>query len=96
MSVSRKYDSYTGEFRRTTQAIFAQMRMEDPILKQIGIDGETPIWFVTRYTEAQQILADDKHFVLDARLVLTREELAHVFGEIDPQIDRMMNNHMLN
>ena len=96
MSVIRKYDLYSGEFRRNSHATFAQMRAQDPILKQIGIDGETPIWFVTRYVEAQQILADDKHFVLDARSVLTQEELVHVIGEIDPQIDRMMNNHMLN
>jgi len=96
MSVTRKYDLYSGEFRRNSHATFAQMRAQDPILKQIGLDGETPIWFVTRYSEAQQILTDDKHFVLDARSVLTQEELAHVFGEIDPQIDRMMNNHMLN
>jgi cytochrome P450 len=96
MSVTRKYELYSGEFRRNSHAIFAQMRMEDPVLKQIGMDEETPIWFVTRYPEAQQILADDKHFVRDPRLALTQEEMDRILGELNPQIDRMMNNHMLN
>ena len=96
MSLTRKYELYSQEFRQNSHAIFAQMRAEDPILKQVGIDGETPIWFVTRYLEAQQILTDDKRFVLDASLVFTEEDRSHIFGELDPQIDRMMNNHMLN
>jgi cytochrome P450 len=70
--------------------------MEAPLIKQIGIDGATPIWFVTRYAEAQQVLLDDKHFVRDPRLVFTQEELERFFGNLNPQVDQMMNNHMLN
>ena len=92
----RKYDLYSPEFRKNSHAIFAEMRREAPLIKQIGIDGETPIWFVTRYAEAQQVLLDDKHFVRDPRLVFTQQELERIFGNLNPQVDQMMNNHMLN
>jgi cytochrome P450 len=70
--------------------------MEAPIIKEIGLDGETPIWFVTRYAAAQQVLMDDKHFVRDPRLALTPEEFDRILGKPDPLLDRMMNNNMLN
>lgn len=96
MSTTRKYELYSKEFRRNSHEVFAQMRMEAPVIKQAGIDGETPIWFVTRYAEAQQVLSDDKHFVRDPRLALNPEEFDRILGIPDPQIDRMMNNNMLN
>ncbi len=96
MTETRKYELYSKEFRQDSHAVFARMRAEDPIFKQIGLDGKTPIWFVTRYAEAQQILLDDKHFVRDPRLVFSGEELEQSLGLPDPQVDRMMNNHMLN
>lgn len=96
MSATRKYDLYSKEFHKYSHTIFAQMRAEDPVFKQAGLDGETPIWFVSRYAEVQQILLDDKHFVRDLRLALTPEEIDRIFGQLDPQVDQMMNNHMLN
>lgn len=96
MSATRKYELYSKEFRQNSHAVFAQMRAEAPLIKQIGIDGETPIWFVTRYAEAQQVLLDDKHFVRDPRLVFTQEQIERIFGNLNPQVDQMMNNHMLN
>jgi cytochrome P450 len=72
------------------------MRAGDPVFKQIGLDGKTLIWFVTRYDEAQQVLLDDLHFVRDPSLLYNEEERQRIFGTIDPQIERMMNNHMLN
>ena len=96
MSTTRKYELYSGEFRRNSHEIFARMRMEAPIIKEIGLDGETPIWFVTRYAAAQQVLMDDKHFVRDPRLALTPEEFDRILGKPDPLLDRMMNNNMLN
>jgi cytochrome P450 len=96
MSATRKYELYSEEFRRNSHAVLAQMRTDAPLIQQLGIDGETPVWFVTRYTEAQQVLSNEKHFVRDPRLALTPEELKRIFDVPDPQIDRMMNNHMLN
>ncbi len=96
MSTTRKYELYSKEFRKSSHEVFAQMRMEAPVIKQTGINGEIPIWFVTRYAEAQQVLSDDKHFVRDPRLVLTPEQFERSPFKPDPLIDRMMNNNMLN
>ncbi len=96
MLSTRKYELYSKEFHKNSHAIFAEMRAEAPIIKQPGVDGETPIWFVTRYADVQQILLDDEHFVRDPRLAFTPEELERVNGRLNPQIDEMMNNHMLN
>ena len=41
MSSTRKYELYAKEFRKSSHATFAQMRVEDPIVKQAGLDGET-------------------------------------------------------
>lgn len=96
MTVSRKYELYSHEFRQNSYAIFAQMRSADPVCQQAGMDGSTPIWFVTRYENVQQVLLDDEHFVRDASQVYSAEEQEQIFGTPDPMLDRMMNNHMLN
>ena len=84
MTATRKYELYSKEFRQNSHAVFAQMRASDPVFKQAGLDGSTPIWFVTRYDEAQQILLDDARFVLDPRLVFNEEEQQGIFGMPEP------------
>ena len=96
MTTGRKYELYSHEFRQNSHAVFAQMRTDDPVIKQAGLDGTTPIWFVTRYAEVQHILADDEHFVRDPALVYSAEEREKIFGKPNELIDNMMNNHMLN
>ena len=49
---------------------------EDPVFCQPGVDGETMIWFVTRYDDVAAVLLDDERFVRDPRLALTPEQLA--------------------
>ena len=63
MATARKYDLYSDRFRAETYSIFEAMRDNDPVLCQPGIDGETPIWFVTRYDDVATVLLDDKRFV---------------------------------
>lgn len=96
MTTVRKYELYSHEFRQNSYAVFAQMRANDPVFKQIGLNGRTQIWFVTRYAEVQQVLLDDDHFVRDPGLVFSAEEREKLFGKPDQLIDNMMNNHMLN
>ena len=73
--MERKYDLYSHDFRADTYATFAAMREHDPVLLQPGLDGETPIWFVTWYEDALTVLLDDERFVRDPALALTLEEL---------------------
>ena len=79
MSTARRYDLYSHEFRLTTHETYARMREESPVHVQPGLDGETPIWFVTRYDDVVALLTDNERFVLDPKLALTpdRARTAH-------------------
>ena len=72
------------------------MRRDDPVFQQPGITGEFPIWFVTRYAEVGQVLLDDKTYVRDPLLALSPEEAEKFLDIGNPQVDAMVNNHMLN
>ena len=87
-TAARKYDLYSDAFRADTYATFARMREQDPVFCQPGIDGETPIWWVTRYDDAEAVLLDDERFVRDPRLALTPDELAE-FGRRPTGRDRV-------
>jgi cytochrome P450 len=71
LAVARKYDLYSDEFRRRTFETYAEMRERDPVLCQPGIDGETMIWFATRYEEAVRVLLDAPLARLEAEIALT-------------------------
>ena len=96
MATARKYELYSHEFRQNSYTVFDQMRANDPVFKQPGLDGNTQIWFVTRYEEVQLVLLDDDHFVRDSNLVYGEAERENIFGKPNALIDSMMNNHMLN
>jgi cytochrome P450 len=89
----RKYDLYSYEFREQTHETYAAMREQDPVFKQPGLDGTTPIWFVTRHEDALAVLLDDERFVLDPALALTPEEL-EARGETF-QADPRVNTNLL-
>ena len=75
MSTTQRYDLYSPEFRARTHETYARMREESPVHLQPGLDGETPIWFVTRYEDVVTVLSDNERFVVDAKLALTEDEL---------------------
>ena len=93
-ATDRKYDLYGPEFRADPACVFAQMREHDPVLRQPGIDGETPIWFVTRHDDVAAVLLDDERFVRDPRLAMTPEEIEAT--QMMPPGMEMIENHMLN
>jgi cytochrome P450 len=90
-STASKYDLYSDAFRADTYATFARMREHDPVIRQPGIDGETPIWWVTRYEDAEAVLLDDERFVRDPRLALPPEQLPEL-----PEFFRFVDSNMLN
>ena len=95
MAATRKYDLYSDEFRSTSYETFARMRAEDPVFCQPGIDGETMIWFITRYEDVVAVLLDDDRFVRDPALALTPEEL-EAFSSGLPESFAFIDQHMLN
>jgi cytochrome P450 len=70
------------------------MREESPVHRQPGLDGETPIWFVTRYDDVVALLADNERFVVDPTLVLTPDELA-TLNAGGPEPDERVNENLL-
>jgi cytochrome P450 len=94
MSTGRRYDLYSPEFRATTHETYARMREESPVHVQPGLDGETPIWFATRYADVVELLTDNERFVLDPRLALTPEELEEreAAGNLPPPDERVNTN----
>ena len=92
MATVGKYDLYSDAFRADTYATFARMREQDPVLCQPGLDGETPIWFVTRYDDAEAVLRDNARFVRDPRLALPPEQLRSGLPEFVAFIDSNMLN----
>ncbi len=72
--VARKYDLYGPDFKRDPYPTFAAMRRDDPIYQQPGLDGKTPIWFVTRYADVEAMLRDPR-FVRDPARALPPERL---------------------
>lgn len=91
-TAARKYDLYSDAFRTDTYATFARMREDDPVFCQPGMDGETPIWWVTRYAEAEAVLRDDERFVRDPRLALPPEQLPAGLPDFFAFIDSNMLN----
>jgi cytochrome P450 len=90
-SAAAKYDLYSDAFRADTYGTFARMREHDPVVRQPGIDGETPIWWVTRYEDAEAVLLDDERFVRDPRLAVPPEQLPEL-----PEFFRFIDSNMLN
>ncbi len=91
----RKYDLYSQEFFADAYKTFAQMRERDPVFCQPGLDGETPIWWVTRYEDAEAVLLDDERFVRDPRLAFPPEQLAEYEASL-PEAIEFVESHMLN
>ena len=89
---SVKYDLYSQYFRKHAYEIFSTMRENDPILHQPGLDGKTMFWFFSRYEDVEAVLRDDKHFVLDPKLVLEPEEYQR---RRDP-LSSKLYNHLLD
>jgi cytochrome P450 len=95
MAATERYDLYSHDFRLTTHETYARMRDESPVHVQPGLDGETPIWFVTRYDDVVAVLTDNERFVLDPALALTPEELAERFGGGGPEPDPRVSTNLL-
>jgi len=86
----RRYDLYGDAFKRDPHPTFAAMRREAPIHKQAGLDGETPIWFVTRYADVDAMLRDER-FVRDERLAKDEAD-RYVWSPLEHRINEQMLN----
>ncbi len=95
MSTTQRYDLYSHDFRLTTHETYARMRGESPVHLQPGLDGETPIWFVTRYDDVVSVLTDNRRFVVDPKLALTADELRALEEGSELPNDERVNTNLL-
>jgi cytochrome P450 len=95
MGAARTYDLYSHDFRVRTHETYARMREQDPVHLQPGLDGTTPIWFVTRYEDVVAVLTDNERFVLDPALALTPEELARREEDVPIAADQRVSENLL-
>ena len=91
--VTVSYNLYSQYFRKHAYEIFSNMRASDPVVRQPGIDGKTPIWFVSRYEDVEAVLRDDGRFVLDARLALDPEVFQNRY--LSNPLSNQLDNHLL-
>lgn len=84
---NRKYDLYSHDFKKNPHPTLAKMRRDNPIFLQVGLDGQTPIWFVSRYEDVDAMLRDPR-FVRDERRF-------HPNHQPSP-VEELVGNHMLN
>ena len=89
----RKYDLYSQTMKNDPYGLFTRMRQDDPVYCQPGIDGETMIWFLTRYADVEQLLRDSDRFVRDP---LNADVLLPDQGEPLNELLAFTSNHMLN
>ena len=92
MTTETKYDLYGEQFKADPFPTYAQMRDEDPVCYEQGLEGL--IWFVTRRADVEVVLRDHKRFVKDWRNTRTAEERAQLSPE--SPLERLLSQHMLN
>lgn len=93
--VENKYPIFNRPVRANPQAVYAQMRANDPIWRGIGPVTGNPFWFFTTYEDAVWALKEPR-FIKDARRQLPPDIVVR-YMPLNPQppfdaIDR----HMLN
>ena len=89
-STERKYDLYSHTFKVNAYKTFKALRTQNPILRQLSLDGTTMIWFVSRYDDVEAVLRDPR-FVRDERSAKPPEQA----WQRSP-LEDLISNHMLN
>ncbi|MEZ4869855.1 MAG: cytochrome P450 [Caldilineaceae bacterium] len=89
-----KVDLFGPAFKADPYPTYAYLRSHDPLHRRTAMDGQTAIWFVTRYDEVAAILRDHKRFVKNVANTLSPAERAHL--PMPPPLLRLLSNHMLN
>ena len=90
--LKHKYDLQSADFMAKPYETFASLRVEDPVLLQPGLDGETPCWHVSHFSMVEEILLDAETFTLDPRVL--RGQPAAADSSDDPTND-LLENHLL-
>ncbi|MEO1286345.1 MAG: cytochrome P450 [Chloroflexota bacterium] len=88
------YPIFETATRANPQAIYKQMREENPIWKAMSPFGN-PMWFFTRYEDVVNVLKDQR-FIKDGRNNLPPEHAARYYMADPDPIWLAIDRHMLN
>lgn len=91
---NRRFNLFGQAFKSDPHPTYAAMRREVPVCRRTSSDGETNIWFLTRYEDVTTALRDSERFVKSYRSTLCPAERAALPDE--PPLLRLLSNHMLN
>ncbi|MBX3012892.1 MAG: cytochrome P450 [Caldilineaceae bacterium] len=94
MAEQTLFDLYSTTFKRDAYSIYEQLRSQGPVVKNIGLNGNGSLWFVTGYAEAEAVLRDHKRFVKNYHNTLTAQQRA----QLPPmsRLTQLLDQHMLN
>ncbi len=93
---TKMYPVWVHATRANPQAIYEQMREEDPVYRSIQPWSDNPAWFLTRYEDCVNMLKDSR-FGKQVRQRLPKEILTERFPPLLPDNQwSSINRHMLN
>jgi cytochrome P450 len=88
------YDLYTmGDNLSESYETFTEMRQNDPVLMQPGLDQVTPAWYVSSHEAVYQVLLDHQSFLLQSPMGEQPKDESAL--QPDPFLS-MMNYHLLH
>jgi len=93
LSPTATYDLWNPKTRANPQALYAQMRQEDPIHGTVGPVTGRRFWFFTRYDDCVAVLKDQR-FGKEIKKHLTPEQL--VGQPVDSEEFAVINRHLLD
>lgn len=92
--ISRPFDLFGPTFKANPYPIYAAMREDSPFHRRTAMDGQTAIWFITRYEDVSTLLRDHKRLVKSVANSMTAQEQAAL--PATPPLLQLLGNHMLN
>ena len=93
--MTKIYPIWETPTRGNPQAMYTQMRQEEPVHRAIGPISKNPFWFLTRYDDVSSFLKDTR-FGKEIYKSLPEELAGRYFPPPDPDdIFAMVNYHLL-
>ncbi len=92
--MARPFDLFGPAFKADPYPTYAAMRAETPFHRRTAMDGETAIWFITRYADVSTLLRDHKRLVKNVTSTLSAADRAAL--PQTPELLQLLSNHMLN
>jgi len=92
--MARLFNLFGPAFKANPYPTYAILREEAPFHRRVATDGQTAIWFLTRYDDVSTFLRDHKRLVKNVNNTLTPAQQAEL--PETPPLLQLLGNHMLN